>query len=43
MGLNIGAQLDRFKDMQHSHCEKVVQTLKKKWCADYHPAATLAT
>ena len=24
-------ELERFKDMQHSHCEKVVQTLKKKW------------
>ena len=22
---------DKFKDMQHTHCERVVQTLKKKW------------
>mmetsp|Transcript_3023 Transcript_3023/g.9072 ORF Transcript_3023/g.9072 Transcript_3023/m.9072 type:complete len:4073 (+) Transcript_3023:47-12265(+) len=24
-------ELDRFKDQQHAHCEKVVQMLKKKW------------
>lgn len=24
-------ELDAFKDLQHSHCEKVVQALKKKW------------
>ena len=24
-------ELDKFKDAQHSHCERVVQTLKKKW------------
>ena len=24
-------ELERFKEMQHTHCEKVVQTLKKKW------------
>jgi dynein heavy chain len=24
-------ELERFKDMQHTHCERVVQTLKKKW------------
>ena len=24
-------ELDSFKDMQHTHCERVVQTLKKKW------------
>ena len=23
--------LDKFKEMQHTHCERVVQTLKKKW------------
>jgi hypothetical protein len=25
-------ELDRFKDQQHAHCERVVQMLKKKWC-----------
>ena len=24
-------ELERFREMQHTHCEKVVQTLKKKW------------
>ena len=24
-------EVDAFKDLQHSHCEKVVQALKKKW------------
>ena len=24
-------ELDKFKDMQHSHCERVVNILKKKW------------
>ena len=24
-------ELEKFKDAQHSHCERVVQTLKKKW------------
>lgn len=24
-------ELERFKDTQHTHCERVVQTLKKKW------------
>ena len=24
-------ELEKFKDLQHSHCERVVQTLKKKW------------
>ena len=24
-------ELERFKDMQQTHCERVVQTLKKKW------------
>ena len=24
-------ELEKFKDTQHSHCERVVQTLKKKW------------
>lgn len=24
-------ELERFKDQQHSHCERVVQMLKKKW------------
>ena len=27
----VAIEMERFKDMQHSHCEKVVQTLKKKW------------
>jgi hypothetical protein len=24
-------EVERFKDMQHAHCEKIVQLLKKKW------------